>query len=210
MTFILGLTGSIAMGKTTAARMFRAEGIEVWDADAAVHRLYKPRGDAVGPVSLLFPETLSKDGGIDRDKLRALIAENPSRLDELNSIVHPLVAADRARFLSSVSGDIVVLDIPLLFETGADNLCDAVAVVSAPEELQRQRLAARGLEEEAIALLRARQLPDAEKRARADFLIDSSSLETARTDVRRIIQAIREGKVPCRARNRSGHRDHRA
>jgi dephospho-CoA kinase len=192
MTFVLGLTGSIGMGKSTTAQMFREAGVPVWDADAAVHRLYAPGGAAVAPVAELVPEARGADGGIDRAVLRARIAADPGLIAALNARVHPLVAEDRAAFLAVTRAPVVVLDIPLLFETGAAALCDAVAVVSAPAEAQRARVLARGLSEAEFQTILARQMPDAEKRARADFVIDTSAFETARAGVAAVLRAIAE------------------
>lgn len=190
MTFILGLTGSIGMGKSTTAQMFRDRGVPVWDADAAVHRLYAPGGAAVGPVSALVPAARGPQGGIDRAALRAAVAADPGLIDRLNATVHPLVAADRAAFLAQVSAPVVLLDIPLLYEAGGAALCDAVAVVSTDAATQRARVLARGLSEAEFHTILSRQMPDADKRARADFVIDSSTLDSARADVDRILTAI--------------------
>lgn len=169
------------MGKSTAATIFRDLGHPVWDADEAVHRLYGQGGAAVAPVAAIFPNALCH-GGIDRDVLKRLIAGNPAALKRLEAIVHPLVAADRARFIATwPDAPIVVLDIPLLYETGAQSDMDGVAVVSAPAEVQRARLLARpGMDAQTLALILARQMPDAEKRARADWVIPSLTLDGAR------------------------------
>jgi dephospho-CoA kinase len=193
MSFVLGLTGSIGMGKSTTARMFADRGVPVWDADAAVHRLYAPGGAAVAPVAALVPDAQTAEGGIDRAVLRARIATDPTLIARLNSAVHPLVAQDRAAFLSAQSADVVLLDIPLLFEAGGAALCDAVAVASAPSDAQRQRVLARGLTEAEFATILARQMPDAEKRARADYIIDTSSYEAAEAGVDAVLAAIRKG-----------------
>lgn len=190
--FVLGLTGSIGMGKTTTARMFADAGVPVWDADAAVHRLYSSGGAAVGPVGRIFPGAVT-DGAVDRQALRGLIAADPSVLPRLESIVHPLVAADRSAFLSAQDGDIVVLDIPLLFEGGSQSLCDAVAVVSVPASVQRERVLARGTMSAAdLDRILARQMPDSDKRARADWVIDTSTMDTARAGVQSILRSIRQ------------------
>jgi len=189
--FRLGLTGSIGMGKSTTARLFADRGCAVWDADAAVHRLYRPDGAAVDPVAALCPAARSPDG-IDRAVLKAWIAEDPTALSRLEAVVHPLVARDRADWAARQSADIVVFDIPLLFETGADRDMDATAVVSAPAHLQRARVLERP-EMTAADLDRilARQMSDAEKRARATHVIDTTSPETARADVDRVLSQIR-------------------
>ena len=193
MSFRLGLTGSIGMGKSTAAQMFIARGYPLWDADAAVHRLYARGGAAVAPVSAAFPTALL-DGGIDRAALKAVLAADPGALARLEAIVHPLVAADRAAFIERARQNgarIVVLDIPLLFETGADRDLDATVVVSVPAEVQRERVLARpGMTAEQLSLILARQMPDADKRARATYLIGTETLEAARSAVRNLIASI--------------------
>lgn len=191
MTFRLGLTGSIGMGKTTTAQMFRDLGHPVWDADQAVHRLYTPGGDAVGPVAAAFPSAL-RDGGIDRTALKAAIADDPAALDRLSAIVHPIVAADREAYVSRhADALLVVLDIPLLYENGYQALMDGVAVVSADAETQRRRVMARpGMTDDLLALILSRQMPDAEKRALADWIIPTGSLDAARQAVERIVKEI--------------------
>lgn len=191
MSFRLGLTGGIGMGKSTAAQMFRDLGHPVWDADEAVHRLYAPGGAAVAPVAAAFPDAL-RDGGIDRSALRAALAADPDGFARLEAIVHPLVARDRAGFLARHAGaPIVVLDIPLLYENGTQDEMDGVAVVSAPAELQRARVLARpGMTEAALALILSRQMPDAEKRARADWIIPTVTLEGARAAIMDICDRI--------------------
>ncbi|MGB4828826.1 MAG: dephospho-CoA kinase [Paracoccaceae bacterium] len=192
MTFRLGLTGSIGMGKSTTAAMFAAEGIPVWDADATVHRLYATGGTAAAAIAQAFPLAMATDGSVNRDSLRALIAADPAVLDRVNALVHPLVAADRAAFLAAAKADIVLLDIPLLFETGAETQCDAVAVITAPAEMQRTRLLARRTMSEAmLETLLARQMPDADKRARADYIIETLTLDSARSTVKDVIADIR-------------------
>ncbi len=165
MTFRLGLTGSIGMGKSTTAGLLAAEGLPVWDADAAVHRLYEKGGAAVAPIASLCPEAIV-DGAVNRPALKAALAQKPSLLAQLETIVHPLVAADRAAFLAQVTADIVVFDIPLLFEKGTEAEMDATLLVTAPPDLQRARVLARpGMTEAQFALILSRQMPDAEKRA---------------------------------------------
>ena len=184
MTLRLGLTGSIGMGKSTTARLFAEEGCPVWDADAAVHRLYAQGGAAVAPIGAAFPDAIT-DGAVDRGRLRAIIAEDARALGRIEAIVHPLVAQDRAAFVAAQDAAVVVLDIPLLFETGGADGMDAVAVVSAPPETQRARVLARGSMTEAdFEAILARQVPDAEKRARADYVIITDTIEHARAQVR--------------------------
>lgn len=191
MTFRLGLTGSIGMGKSTTAQMFRDRGHPVWDADQAVHRLYAPGGAAVGPVAAAFPAALW-DGDIDRAALKAAIAGDPAALDRLSAIVHPIVAADREAFVARhADAPLVVLDIPLLYENGYQGQMDGVAVVSADADTQRRRVLARpGMTEDLLALILSRQMPDAEKRARADWIIPTDSLDAARQAVDRIVKEI--------------------
>lgn len=192
---ILGLTGSIGMGKSTTSAMFEAEGVPVYDSDAAVHALYAPGGAAVAPVEAAFPGVVV-DGAIDRVRLSARVLGNPEALKALEVIVHPLVGSDRIAFFEKAAAagkDIVVLDVPLLYETGGDKRVDKVVVVSAPAEVQRARVMARpDMDAAKFEAILARQLPDAEKRARADFVIDTSQgLEPARQQVRAILRALR-------------------
>lgn len=192
MTYILGLTGSIAMGKTATAALFAAEGLAVWDADAAVHRLYARDGAAVPPLASAFPAVLV-DGAVSRHVLGGIVAGDKTALARVEDIVHPLVAADRNAFLAEAAGDIVVLDVPLLFESGTDDLCDGIAVVSVAAEEQRRRALARpGMDEEKLATLLSRQMPDAEKRARADWVIEAITPDAATSQVRAIIAEIRK------------------
>lgn len=192
--FILGLTGSVGMGKSVTAKFFAEEGVPVHDADAAVHRLYE--GAAVPLIEAVFPGTTA-DGKVDRTKLGGRVLADPAALKKLEGIVHPLVRKEEEQFLAAAEksgADIAVLDIPLLFETGAEKRCDAVVVVSAPAELQRERVMARpGMTAEKFAAILAKQMPDAEKRAKADFIVDSSAgFEPARQQVRDILAAIRK------------------
>ena len=192
MTFRLGLTGSIGMGKSTTAAMFANEGVPVWDADAVVRQLYAKGGQATGVIAALLPEVI-QDAAVSRPKLRALVAKDPSVLDRVQAIVHPLVAQSRADFLRGCVADIALLDIPLLFETGAEAACDAVVVVSAPADIQRARVLARGeMTQAEYELILARQLPDAEKRARADYVVETSTLDNARAAVQAICVDIRK------------------
>lgn len=191
MTRILGLTGSIGMGKSTTAQMFRDAGVPVWDADAAVHVLYAKGGAAIAPLSALFPDAV-RDGAIVRSALRKHIAADPDALRRIETIVHPLVAAHRQEFLSRhADAPLVVLDIPLLFETGGDQLCTHTLVVSVPAKVQRDRVLARNtMTEQDFENILSRQMPDAEKRARADFVIETTSLEAARAGVHDLIQRL--------------------
>lgn len=190
-TFKLGLTGSIGMGKTATARLFEQEGCAVWDADAAVHRAYGPGGAAVEPFRAAFPEAV-EDGTVSRDALRRIIAETPDALARIEAIVHPLVAADRAAFAAETEADIAVFDIPLLYETGGEREMDAVAVVTVPAEEQRRRVLARGtMSGDDLDRILARQMPNAEKTARADYVIVTDTPEHAREQVRGIVADIR-------------------
>jgi dephospho-CoA kinase len=193
MTFRIGLTGSIGMGKSTTTAMFAAEGIPVWDADATVHALYAPDGAATAHVLALFPDTRAPDGGISRPALRARIAADPTVLDRLTAFVHPLVAQSRDQFLAAhVSTPIILLDIPLLFENQLVSLCDGVVVVSASAQEQRRRLQDRAQMTEAeLDLILSRQMPDAEKRARATWVIETTTLESARAQVKKVLADIR-------------------
>jgi dephospho-CoA kinase len=191
--FIIGLTGSIGMGKSTTAAMFAAAGVPVWDADAAVHRLYAPGGGAVEAIRALCPAAVV-DGEVRRDVLKDWIDRDPQALSRIESVVHPRVAADRAAFVDGAQGDVVVVDVPLLFETGGETSVDAVAVVSAPAEVQRARVLARpGMTEARLEAILARQMPDAQKRARADFVIPTTTLEEARRAVEDVLKTIRQG-----------------
>jgi dephospho-CoA kinase len=194
MTFRIGLTGSIGMGKSTTAAMFAAEGIPVWDADATVHALYAPDGDATQQIVNLFPDARAEDGSVSRGMLKELIAKSPEILDQITAIVHPLVAQDRDRFLADHGANpIVLLDIPLLFENRLESLCHGIAVVTASPETQRQRLQARAQMTDAeIDLILARQMPDAEKRARATWIIETKTLETTHEKVKLILAEIRK------------------
>ena len=191
MSYLLGLTGGIGMGKTTTAGMFAAQGVPVWDADAAVHRLYAPGGAAVPGVGALFPSAVTA-AGIDRKLLSQLLAAAPRRLAELEAVVHPLVADDRAAFVAvHADAPVVLLDIPLLFETGAEAQMDGVAVVSAPAEVQRARVLSRpGMTPETLDLILSRQMPDADKRARATWIIPTDSLQAAQAAVAGILADV--------------------
>lgn len=190
--FRLGLTGSIGMGKSTTAAMFAAEGLPVWDADAAVHRLYGPGGGAVAAVAKLCPAAATAQG-LDRAALKDWIAQDPAALRQLESTVHPLVAADRDSFIARTTADIVVLDIPLLFEKGTEAEMDATLLCTAPAAVQKARLLARGTMTNAqLETILARQMPDAEKRARATHIVETLSLDSTHAYVRALIAHIRE------------------
>jgi dephospho-CoA kinase len=194
--FVLCLTGSLGMGKSTAAKFFAEAGVPVHDSDAIVHALYE--GEAVAAIEAVFPGTTSA-GKVDRGRLAARVIDDKAALARLEAIVHPLVGVARDKFLAEAQArgvPVVVLDIPLLFEIGGSSNCDAVVVVSAPAEVQRSRALARpGMTGEKFASLLAKQMPDAEKRARADFIVDSSqSLDHARAQVHDILKAV--AKMP--------------
>jgi len=190
----VGLTGSIGMGKSTTAAMFAEAGAAVWDADAAVHRLYAAGGAGARAVEALAPAAVA-GGAVDRGALREAVLGDPALLRRIEAAVHPLVAADRAAFLAATDAAVAVCDIPLLFETGLEQDFDAVVVVSAPAETQRTRVLARpGMTEAAFAAILAKQTPDAEKRARADFVIDTGAgLEAAQTQVNAVMARLRAG-----------------
>jgi dephospho-CoA kinase len=196
--FVLCLTGSLGMGKSTAARFFAEAGVPVHDSDAVVHALYE--GEAVAAIEEAFPGSTA-DGKVDRTKLGAMVLNDSAAIARLEAIVHPLVGVSTDRFLADAQAsgaEVVVLDVPLLFEAGLECRCDAVVVVSAPPEVQRQRALGRsGMTEEKLAAILAKQLPDARKRQRADFILDSSqSFDHARAQVRDILRAV--SKMPRR------------
>ena len=190
--FILGLTGSLGMGKSTTAQFFADAGVPVHDADAVVHRLYE--GEAAAAIEAAFPGT-TVAGKVDRTKLGARVLGDPAALRRLEAIVHPLVQEAEQRLLAQAEAAgkmVAVLDIPLLYETGGDRRVDAVVVVSAPREVQRARVLERpGMTVEKFAAILAKQMPDAEKRRRADFIVDTSQgLDAARAQVRAILDAV--------------------
>jgi dephospho-CoA kinase len=198
--FVLCLTGSLGMGKSTAARFFAEEGVPVHDSDAVVHALYE--GEAVPLIEQAFPGSIT-GGKVDRNKLAAMVLNDKAALTRLEAIVHPMVTASREKFLAEArnrGANIVVLDVPLLFETSAERRCDAVVVVSAPADVQRSRAFQRpGMTDDKLAAILAKQMPDAEKRQRADFVVDSShSFDHARAQIRDILQKI--AKLPPRPR----------
>lgn len=195
---IIGLTGSIGMGKSTTLQMFADEGVPVYDADAAVHAVYA--GEAVGVVEAAFPGTTA-DGKVDRQKLSARVLGDPEALKKLEKIVHPLLAAHRKKFLDDAEragASVVLMDVPLLFETGGEKRMDAVIVVTASAELQRERVLARdNMTAEKLDAILSRQMPDAEKRRRADFVVDTSrGLAPVRTEVKDILAEV--AKMPIR------------
>lgn len=191
----VGLTGSIGMGKSTVLAMFAAEGAAVWNADDAVHRLYARGGAGVDALKGRFPDAIV-DGAVDRDILSALVLDEPAALADLEAIIHPLVSADRAQMLDAAArdgADLAVLDIPLLFEKGYDKFFDAVVVVSAPADIQKARVMARpGMSEKKFRAILMKQTPDAEKRRRADYVIDTGvSLDETRGQVRAVVAALK-------------------
>ncbi len=193
---IVGLTGSIGMGKSATAQMFRDEGVPVYDADAAVHALYAKGGAAVEPVRAAFPEAVVDDA-VDRTILSRLVVGKPEEMRRLEAIVHPLVGAAQAHFLEAqrnAGAPIVVLDIPLLLEGQGHRFVDAIAVVSAPADVQRARVLARpGMSAEKFEEILKKQMPDAEKRQRADFVINTANgFDDARAQVRALLDALRE------------------
>ena len=192
---ILGLTGSIGMGKSTTAQMFRDAEIPVYDADAAVHAIYAPGGLAVGPLEAAFPGVTDVQGGIDRGALRSRVVGDGDAMQKLEAIVHPLVGASQLEFRQSAlasGAPCAVLDIPLLFETGGDARCDHVCVVTAPADVQRERVLSRGtMTSDEFEAILAKQVPDAEKRARADFVINTGfGFDFARDCVHAILQLM--------------------
>ena len=192
MTWLIGLTGSIGMGKSTTAKMFADLGCAVWDADAAVHRVYAPGGPAVAPMAQAFPDAVV-DGAVSRDKLKEAIAKDPGAFKVIESIVHPLIGADRQAFIKSSTADIVVLDVPLLFETGGNKRMDTTVCVSAPAEIQRQRVMDRGtMTQDQFETILSKQMPDADKRALADYVVITDTLENAQAQVQNIVSEIRE------------------
>jgi dephospho-CoA kinase len=193
---IIGLTGSIGMGKSTTAAMFRDFGVPVYDADASVHAIYAPGGAAIGPVGDAFPGVIV-DGAVDRARLSAMVVGDQEKIKALEAIVHPLLRDAQLKFIQQHlenAAPFIVLDIPLLFETGGDKRVDKVVVVSAPADVQRARVLARhDMTEAKLDAILARQLPDAEKRVRADFVIDTGSgLDAARDQVKALLDKLRQ------------------
>jgi dephospho-CoA kinase len=189
---VIALTGSIGMGKTTTAKLFAEAGVPTWDADAAVHKLYNEDQDAIAAIGKLCPAA-TRYGVVDRGALKEWIAINPDGFSDLEQIVHPRIATDRLHFLETNPAQIVLLDIPLLFEVGLSNLADFVVVVTAPADVQKERVLARGIMTEAqFEVILSKQMPDAEKRERADFVIETISLEHTRDRVQSILKEIKE------------------
>jgi dephospho-CoA kinase len=198
--FVLCLTGSLGMGKSTAAKFFAEEGVAVHDSDATVHALYE--GEATSLIEAAFPGSTG-GGKVDRNKLAAMVLNDKAALARLEAIVHPMVTASREKFLAKAQArgeKIVVFDVPLLFETKAERGCDAVVVVSAPPEIQRKRAFERpGMTDDKLAAILAKQTPDAEKRSRADFVVDSSqSFDHTRAQIRDILRKV--AKLPVKLR----------
>ena len=191
MSFLLGLTGSIGMGKSTTAGCFKDAGCDVWDADAAVHRLYAKRGAAVAPLSKLFPKALIEDA-ISRQVLKHELQKNPGLIGQLEAIVHPLVAQDRQNFIDSAQSDILVFDIPLLFETGADALMNAVICVTIDEEEQKKRVLDRAtMSEKMFEQIKSRQWSNSRKCEKADFIIVTDTLEHVHAQVDNLLLKLR-------------------
>ena len=196
--YLIGLTGSIGMGKTQTAALFEEEGVPRYDADAAVHGLYEVGGAAVGPIGEMFPEAV-RDGVVDRAALGRIVLKDGAKLAALEKMVHPLAGATQVDFLNAqmaAGATHVLLDIPLLFETGGHEIVDCVVVVSAPPDIQRARVLERpGMTEEKFADILAKQVPDSDKRAAADFIVDSSvSVADAHRQVKEILAAVRDRK----------------
>lgn len=191
--FLLGLTGSIGMGKSTTAQMFAANDVPVWDADAAVHALYSPGGAGTAAIAALYPAAIV-DNAVDRSVLKAWIIADPTALSQIEAAIHPLVAQHRADFIQvNAQAPILLFDIPLLFETGAQEWLDAVVVVSVPPEIQRDRVLARpGMTAAMFETILAKQLPDAQKRPMADYVISTMSMDQAAQAVQATLAAIRE------------------
>lgn len=189
-SFRLGLTGSIGMGKSSTSAIFAAEGIPVWDADAAVHRLYE-NGVAAAALSSEFSEAINGNL-VSRETLKEILARDLSLLGKLEAVIHPLVAQDRQNFVENCQSDILVLDIPLLFEKQSEALCDAVLLVTAPAELQKNRVLARpNMTQAQFEMILSRQMPDREKRSRADHIVETLSFDTVRAYVKALILHIR-------------------
>ncbi len=190
--FVLGLTGSIGMGKSTTAQMFADMGIPVWDADATVHDLYTGDTPAVRQIADMIPTAVANQT-VNRETLKNFIAKDQSILQKLESIVQPLIAQSRANFIANATSDIVIIDHPLLLESRSDAYCDAILVVTVDPETQRDRVLSRGTMDQAtLDIILAKQMPDAEKRKRADFIVETTTLDAARAQVQTVIKQIRE------------------
>lgn len=190
MSHKLGLTGSIGMGKSTTAQMFRDAGVPVWDADATVHKLYAKGGVAVSKIAALYPQAVI-DGAVSREALREIIKEDLGALAQIEQIVHPMVAQSREAFIRINDDPLIVFDIPLLFETKADAWLDSILVVSAPPDIQKARVLARGdMDEETFEFILSRQISDTDKQARADHLIETITIDGARRAVNELIQSL--------------------
>jgi len=190
--FVLGLTGSIGMGKSTTAKLFAELGVPVYDADAIVHQLYD--GEAVAAIEAAFPGTTA-DGKVNRTKLSARVVHDPAAIQRLEEVVHPMLGSSRQKFFADAEGSgapVVVVDVPLLFETGGEKRVDAVVVVTTSPELQRQRVLARGMmDDEKFNAILSRQMPDGEKRKRADFVVDTShGLQPVRAQIKDILAEV--------------------
>ena len=190
MSHKLGLTGSIGMGKSTTAQMFRDEGVPVWDADETVHQLYSKGGAAVAAIGKEYPNAI-KDGAISRAALRIVIKEDLGALAKIESIVHPLVARSREAFITQHTDPLIVFDIPLLFETKANDWLDSVLVVTAPEVVQKERVLSRSdMDEDTFEFILSRQMPDSEKQAKADYLIETKTLDDTRRAIVDLIKHL--------------------
>ena len=193
MTFHLGLTGSIGMGKSTTARFFVEEGCALWDADASVHRLYALGGAAVEPISNAFPQAIV-EGAVDRAKLKDLLSQQPEALKTIETIVHPLVALDREQFKKNATSDILVFDIPLLFETGGNHAMNAVVCVTVDAETQEKRVLERGtMTRDQLKLILEKQIPNTEKVKQSDFVIVTDTMKHAQQQVEEIVRQIKNG-----------------
>ena len=191
MTLLLGLTGSIGMGKSTTAAMFADFGVDVWDADAAVHQMYAEDGVAVALIAEIAPSAVIH-GAVSRPELKTLITQDPTLLGQIEKIVHPLVAQDRADFIEGSQTDILLFDIPLLYETGADQWLDYVVCVDVDAETQKSRiLGRRTMTEKQLTVILNKQMPNDEKCARADFVIPTNSLDEARAAVHYVVETLR-------------------
>jgi dephospho-CoA kinase len=190
--FVLGLTGSIGMGKSTTAQMFADAGIPVWDADATVHDLYTGDTPAVRQIADMIPEAVENQT-VNRETLKAFIVKDQTILQKLEMIIQPLIAASRNNFIATATSDIVIIDHPLLLESRSNAYCDTILVVSVDAETQRDRVLSRGTMDAAtLDIILAKQMPDAEKRKRADYIVETTTLDAARAQVQTVINQIRE------------------